>query len=111
MTPAQWLSSEVTSHPGSTGTSNDGNAEAGPSTPSRPSRKRGGPTISGARASVTGTPESNGQVPNRRVLPARIRRAAGGGQEGIRDLEEMIVDWLERWGTFILPYVLVYAKW
>jgi hypothetical protein len=36
--------------------------------------------------------------PEKRVLPARIRRAAGGGAEGIRDLEEMIVDWLERWG-------------
>lgn len=34
----------------------------------------------------------------RRVLPARMRRAAGGGAEGIRDIEEMIVDWLERWG-------------
>lgn len=34
----------------------------------------------------------------KRILPARIRRAAGGGAEGIRDLEEMIVDWLERWG-------------
>ncbi|CAD6571536.1 MAG: hypothetical protein TREMPRED_000308 [Tremellales sp. Tagirdzhanova-0007] len=37
--------------------------------------------------------------PERRVLPARIRRAAGGGAEGIRDLEGMIVDWLERWET------------
>jgi hypothetical protein len=34
----------------------------------------------------------------KRVLPARIRRAAGGGADGIRDLEEMVVDWLERWG-------------
>ncbi|RSH81250.1 uncharacterized protein EHS24_008687 [Apiotrichum porosum] len=32
----------------------------------------------------------------RRVLPARIRRV--GGAEGIRELEEMVVDWLERWG-------------
>ncbi len=39
--------------------------------------------------------------PEIRVLPARIRRAAGGGAEGIRDLEEMIVDWLERWGECI----------
>lgn len=36
--------------------------------------------------------------PERRVLPARVRRAAGGGAEGIRDIEEMVVDWLERWG-------------
>lgn len=36
----------------------------------------------------------------KRVMPQRIRRAAGGGAEGIRDLEEMIVDWLERFGTF-----------
>jgi hypothetical protein len=35
---------------------------------------------------------------SRRVLPARIRRAAGGGQDGIRDLEDMIVDWLDRFG-------------
>ena len=43
------------------------------------------------------------KLPEKRVLPARIRRAAGGGADGIRDLEEMIVDWLERWGgcTFI----------
>ena len=37
--------------------------------------------------------------PGKRVLPARIRRAAGGGQEGFRDLENMIVDWLDRYGT------------
>ncbi|WOO82162.1 uncharacterized protein LOC62_04G005664 [Vanrija pseudolonga] len=56
----------------------------------------------------------------RRVLPARIRRAAGGGAEGIRDIEEMVVDWLERWGDIntvppddlplqltTLPYALV----
>jgi len=34
----------------------------------------------------------------KRVMPGRIRRAAGGGAEGIRDLEEMVVDWLDRWG-------------
>lgn len=38
--------------------------------------------------------------PERRVLPARLRRSAGGGAEGIRDLEEMVVDWLERYGKF-----------
>ena len=31
-------------------------------------------------------------------MPARIRRAAGSGAEGIRELEEMIVDWLDRYG-------------
>jgi hypothetical protein len=36
--------------------------------------------------------------PGKRVLPARIRRAAGGGQEGFRDLEDIIVDWLDRYG-------------
>ena len=36
--------------------------------------------------------------PGKRVLPARIRRAAGGGQEGFRDLENTIVDWLDRYG-------------
>lgn len=34
----------------------------------------------------------------KRVLPARLRRAAGSGQDGVRDLEEMIVDWLDRYG-------------
>lgn len=37
--------------------------------------------------------------PEKRVLPNRIRRAAGGGAEGIRDLEEMVLDWLERYGA------------
>jgi hypothetical protein len=37
----------------------------------------------------------------KRVLPARIRRAAGGGQEGFRDLEDIIVDWLDRYGTLL----------
>lgn len=41
--------------------------------------------------------------PGKRVLPARIRRAAGGGQEGFRDLEDMIVDWLDRYGASSLP--------
>jgi len=47
--------------------------------------------------SRTGTGDVN--RPGKRVLPARIRRAAGGGQEGFRDLEDMIVDWLDRYGT------------
>jgi hypothetical protein len=34
----------------------------------------------------------------RRVLPARIRRVAGSGQEGLRELEGMIVKWLYRYG-------------
>lgn len=42
--------------------------------------------------------EKKGKAPERRVLPARIRRAAGGA-EGIRELEEMVVDWLERYGA------------
>jgi hypothetical protein len=52
-------------------------------------------------SSASSTAKGKGQSPakpGKRVLPARIRRAAGGGAEGIRDLEEMIVDWLERWG-------------
>jgi hypothetical protein len=40
--------------------------------------------------------------PGKRVLPARIRRAAGGGQEGFRDLEHMIVDWLDRYGMLTI---------
>ena len=46
--------------------------------------------------------EDTAKRPEKRVLPARVRRAPGGGAEGIRDLEEMIVDWLERWGR--LPF-------
>ncbi|ORX37605.1 hypothetical protein BD324DRAFT_387251 [Kockovaella imperatae] len=37
-------------------------------------------------------------VPERRVLPARIRRTAGRGADGVRDLEDMVCDWLERYG-------------
>jgi hypothetical protein len=37
----------------------------------------------------------------KRVLPARLRRAAGGGAEGVRDLEEMIIDWSERYGRYL----------
>lgn len=50
---------------------------------------------------TAGNENGNGaQTPrNKRVLPARLRRAAGGGQDGVRDLEEMIVDWLDRYGT------------
>jgi hypothetical protein len=49
-------------------------------------------------------PGSQGEQgrPGKRVLPARIRRAAGGGQEGFRDLENMIVDWLDRYGTSVI---------
>ncbi|WRT69825.1 uncharacterized protein IL334_006816 [Kwoniella shivajii] len=46
---------------------------------------------------TTGVSISTEKQPERRVLPARIRRSAGGG-EGIREVEEMIVDWLERFG-------------
>lgn len=43
---------------------------------------------------------ATGAETSRRVLPARIRRAAGAGAgaESVRELEEMIVDWLERYG-------------
>lgn len=44
------------------------------------------------------TPGASSSKLGKRVLPARLRRAAGGGQDGIRDLEEMIVDWLDRYG-------------
>ena len=89
---------------------------AGPSTPTRSLRKT--PVSNGQASSArpsrivdTHDSSSSGNGPAlgsspivqsgqaRRVLPARIRRAAGGGQEGIRDLEEMIVDWLERYGA------------
>ncbi|WVQ84445.1 hypothetical protein IAT38_006597 [Cryptococcus sp. DSM 104549] len=53
------------------------------------------------QAQAAGTPtdtKGKGKTVERRVLPARIRRAAGGGAEGMREVEEMIVDWLERWG-------------
>ncbi|KAK6908571.1 hypothetical protein I204_06550 [Kwoniella mangroviensis CBS 8886] len=46
---------------------------------------------------VKGKGKEKEKVPERRVLPARIRRSAGGG-EGMREVEEMIIDWLERWG-------------
>ncbi|WWD20411.1 hypothetical protein CI109_104887 [Kwoniella shandongensis] len=42
--------------------------------------------------------KGKGKAVERRVLPARIRRTAGGGAEGMREVEEMVVDWLERWG-------------
>ncbi|WVO15000.1 hypothetical protein L204_102643 [Cryptococcus depauperatus] len=42
-------------------------------------------------------PKSQGKPIERRVLPQRIRRAAAGGVEGMRDVEEMIVDWVQRW--------------
>lgn len=51
--------------------------------------------IPAAGMSSTGT----SVVQSKRVLPARLRRAAGGGQDGVRDLEEMIVDWLDRYGA------------
>lgn len=52
----------------------------------------------------TGTGAQTAQ--SKRVLPARLRRAAGGGQDGVRDLEEMIVDWLDRYGAWIFSRVL-----
>jgi hypothetical protein len=54
-------------------------------------------------------PVSQGEQgrPGKRVLPARIRRAAGGGQEGFRDLENMIVDWLDRYGMSAILFSVV----
>lgn len=48
--------------------------------------------------STSTDPKYKGKPIERRVLPARIRRAAGGGLDGMRDVEEMVVDWLQRWG-------------
>lgn len=63
------------------------------SKPSRVSRDKG------KGKAVEPFPQEGQARPSKRVLPARIRRAAGGGQEGFRDLENMIVDWLDRYGT------------
>ncbi|WVF68374.1 hypothetical protein IAT40_003139 [Kwoniella sp. CBS 6097] len=57
----------------------------------------GGGTMAGSSAGAGAGAGTNEAGPSRRVLPARIRRSAGGG-EGMREVEEMIVDWLERWG-------------
>lgn len=83
-------------------------AEAGPSKlPPTPSPARSSPKTkhtmrkSNAR-NDPGPGPSSPRAPARaekRVLPARIRRAAGGGAEGTRDLEEMVMDWLERYGA------------
>jgi hypothetical protein len=64
--------------------------------PSRVSRDKGK-----GKALEPGSQGEQGR-PGKRVLPARIRRAAGGGQEGFRDLENMIVDWLDRYGTLAI---------
>lgn len=55
-------------------------------------------TLAQTTASTSIDPKYKGKPIERRVLPARIRRAAGGGLEGMRDVEEMVVDWLQRWG-------------
>lgn len=55
-------------------------------------------TLALTTASTSIDPKYKGKPIERRVLPARIRRAAGGGLEGMRDVEEMVVDWLQRWG-------------
>ncbi|OCF34352.1 hypothetical protein I316_03866 [Kwoniella heveanensis BCC8398] len=94
-----------------------GKGKATPQTPQTPAetptqaQARTGRSLGGTSAAVTteagsgarseaeaghGT-TANEAGPSRRVLPARIRRSAGGG-EGMREVEEMIVDWLERWG-------------
>lgn len=52
----------------------------------------------GANSTVTVLGSKDKKERDRRVLPARIRRVAGGGQEGMRELEDMIIDWLNRYG-------------
>lgn len=66
--------------------------------PPRAESPNGGTPSPGPSGSAKGKDKAKGKGPERRVLPARVRRAAGGGAEGIRDIEEMVVDWLERWG-------------
>lgn len=56
-------------------------------------------TFPSAQNQVKGKGKARAE-PERRVLPARIRRAVGGGVEGVRELEEMIVDWLTRFSEF-----------
>jgi hypothetical protein len=65
--------------------------------PVRPSRDKG----KGKAVPIQGQLPAEAK-PGKRVLPARIRRAAGGGQEGFRDLEDIIVDWLTRYGMLTL---------
>jgi len=71
-----------------------------PLTPLCPSDAAPSPAASSHTATTTAQkPKGKGRAePERRVLPARIRRAAGAGAEAVRELEEMIVDWLERFG-------------
>lgn len=69
------------------------------------------PLSTAALASTSDVPVSDNKgkakgEPARRVLPARLRRSAGGGAEGIRDLEEMVVDWLERYGGCVCHHML-----
>lgn len=74
--------------------------------PSQPMRTASTPNVNPSptstsaptTASTSADPKYKGKPIERRVLPARIRRAAGGGLEGMRDVEEMVVDWLQRWG-------------
>ena len=68
--------------------------------PPEPSPKGKEKAMAAFSEPVNGVPltSATSQEPIKRVLPPRIRRAAGGGADGIRELEEMIVDWLERWG-------------
>lgn len=68
-------------------------------TPSTPNANPAPASTSAPTTTPTSTdPKYKGKPIERRVLPARIRRAAGGGLEGMRDVEEMVVDWLQRWG-------------
>lgn len=68
-------------------------------TPSTPKVNPSPTSTSAPTTACTSTdPKYKGKPIERRLLPARIRRAAGGGLEGMRDVEEMVVDWLQRWG-------------
>lgn len=67
-----------------------------------PSTPNASPSLASTSTPTTASTSTDskykGKLIERRVLPARIRRAAGGGLEGMRDVEEMVVDWLQRWG-------------
>lgn len=71
------------------------------SIPSQPSPRRNKGKGKAVEAQLP-LQQASATPPSKRVLPARIRRAAGGGQDGIRDLEDMIVDWLDRFGRPLL---------
>lgn len=69
------------------------------SDPSFPPSAASSPLTPASAPSPIANTKGKGKAVERRVLPARIRRVAGGA-EGIRELEEMVVDWLERYGEW-----------